>query len=304
MAVSLWCPLSGEDTWRADRPLLDFTLANPVAWNAAIPSPNDAVASSPVALGNDGSASSIGAGAPADDGSDGADSWRFEFAPQLWAASVTGSGRVSGLRFAGTASFRDIWEKLDLGLMGRFEARKGKWSFFVDGMFLELSDDVSTTLPGVSGELRSQQWLFQWGAYYEFASVSLEDTIEDSSLAFEAMVGNRLYRVENRLDISPGPSFDGSQTWIDPIIGLRIPWRLPRNFSLVTSGDVGGFGLGSHFSWQIQSMVRYDLETRVPVFLTAGYRLLGYNYSEGNGNRKFELDLLLYGPLVAIGVAF
>ncbi len=188
--------------------------------------------------------------------------------------------------------------------MGYLEASKGKWSFIVDGVFMEISDDVSVSVPGISAEARTQLWLFHWGALYKFAEISLEDTIEDSSIAFEALFGNRLYRLDAKLRLSPGPNPNESTTWIDPIIGMRIPWRLPHNFSLVTKGDIGGFGLGSHFSWQIQSLVRYDFDTKWPTYLAAGYRALGFNYSEGNGSSKLQFDLRFYGPIIGFGVAF
>jgi hypothetical protein len=141
-------------------------------------------------------------------------------------------------------------------------------------------------------------------ALYEFANISLADTMERSSLAFEGMVGDRLYRVEGKLRLSPGPSAEDSDTWIDPVIGLRIVWRLPKNFSLVTRGDIGGFGLGSHFSWQVESLLGYDFETKVPIFLAAGYRALGFNFSEGNGSSKFQLDVRFYGPILGFGLVF
>jgi hypothetical protein len=272
-----------------------------LSWQAPR-TPLESMASASAATDGQGTGSPTQDGAALDEGDP--DEWDFLFAPYLWTASLTGSGEVQGNRISGTASFSDILDNLDLALQGYFEAGKGRWSFFVDGMFLELSDGVSTPLPGLSAEVRAQLWLFQWGAYYEVAKFALGGIFKDSSLAVEAMFGNRIYRLEARLRLSPGPNSEDDETWLDPIIGMRIPWKLPANFSLVTKGDIGGFGLGSHFSWQVQSMLKYEFQTRVPFFLAAGYRILGFNFSDGSGADKFKIDARLYGPIIGAGVAF
>ena len=44
-------------------------------------------------------------------------------------------------------SFFDIWDALDIGLMGTLEARKKRWGFLLDALYLKISGDASTPEP-------------------------------------------------------------------------------------------------------------------------------------------------------------
>jgi len=67
--------------------------------------------------------------------------------------------------------------------------------------------------------------------------------------------------------------------------------------------DIVGFGLGlsSDFSWNIVSLIAYELPwyTITP---SIGYQALNDDYSNGSGNNRFEYNAWMTGPV--IGVAF
>jgi hypothetical protein len=62
---------------------------------------------------------------------------------------------------------------------------------------------------------------------------------------------------------------------------------------------VGGFGIGSDFSYQAQGFVGYRF-TRL-FQLTAGYRVLGMNYDKGSGENRFRYKMNIFGPTIKFG---
>ena len=50
----------------------------------------------------------------------------------------------------------------------------------------------------------------------------------------------------------------GDKDWVDPYVGVRIQHPLNERWTLVGYGDVGGFGAGSDFTWQVALGAAYD----------------------------------------------
>jgi len=69
--------------------------------------------------------------------------------------------------------------------------------------------------------------------------------------------------------------------------------------------DIVGFGLGlsSDFSWNIVSVIAYELPwyTITPFI---GYRSLMVGYSKGSGNNRFENNTWMNGPVLGIAFRF
>ena len=76
--------------------------------------------------------------------------------------------------------------------------------------------------------------------------------------------------------------------------------KLSDKFSLSLRGDVGGFDVGSQFTYDAIGFVGYDISRVTSIWL--GYRVLGVNYESGSGFSKFKYDVTMYGP--GLGVAF
>ena len=89
-------------------------------------------------------------------------------------------------------------------------------------------------------------------------------------------------------------SFDDSQWWIDPLIGLRFHADLSDRWSVTAHGDVGGFGIGSaaEFTWEAALMASYRVSRSWT--LGFGYRAMGIDY-EGSA---VQLDAVIHGPQI------
>ena len=89
-------------------------------------------------------------------------------------------------------------------------------------------------------------------------------------------------------------SFDDSQWWIDPLIGLLFHADLSDRWSVTAHGDVGGFGIGSaaEFTWEAALMAGYRVSRSWT--LGVGYRGMGIDY-EGSA---VQLDAVIHGPQI------
>ena len=89
---------------------------------------------------------------------------------------------------------------------------------------------------------------------------------------------------------------------VDPLIVTRLKTWLDNKWLLALRVDVGGFGIGSQFSWQLQPDIAYRASKLLQIGL--GYRYLFMNYNNGSGSDRFYYDMEEYGPQIRIGFNF
>lgn len=116
------------------------------------------------------------------------------------------------------------------------------------------------------------------------------------------MAGIRYIGVEVGVDFGRLPiSLSEEKDLVDPIIGVRYKWKIADKWDLKLYGDIGGFGIGSDFTWQTLGVI--DFWPWKHVGFLAGYRALSYHFEDDDKNiEPFELDLLVHGPI--LGVSF
>jgi hypothetical protein len=68
--------------------------------------------------------------------------WQISLAPYVWGISMTGDATIDDLTVDIDTPFSDIVEKLNFGLMGRAEVRRGRWFGVFDGMGAWLEDGI------------------------------------------------------------------------------------------------------------------------------------------------------------------
>ena len=98
----------------------------------------------------------------------------------------------------------------------------------------------------------------------------------------------------------------GSVDWVDPFIGARLRQQIAPGQNLTLRGDVGGFDVGSDFTWQV--IATYDFQLcateRYTIDGYLGYRALSVDYSEGSGTNRYEFDAVQQGPVMGATVRF
>ena len=250
-----------------------------------------------------------GTGGYAQDASPGESKWEFELIPYLWMSNVSGDVTVEGSSSHAKLNFGDIFSDLQFGGQVHMEARKDRWGLFLDATYLNLSTEESTTDPNVGpiyADFGMKEWLVEFGGLYQLGRWPLGKA-EWPALALDVLGGGRYWSLSGDLDLyapQAGISLDKSDTkdWIDPFVGLRLRLNLTKNLLLMLRGDVGGFSVGSQFSWNASAVLGYSISRVVSVGL--GYRALYVDYESGSGSDKFEYKVTMYGPVVGVGFYF
>ncbi len=228
--------------------------------------------------------------------------WQFELTPYIWAAGMKGDVQSGPLPKTSTdVSFSDVLDVLDFGMMGAFEARKDRWGLLFDAIYMDLSMGATASGPGgaltVNANLEMKQTLLAAAAAYR--------TVEGRS-PVDVIGGLRYVKLEASADIdgslfgTPGitVSRSGDKDWVDPYIGARIQHPITDRWTLVGYGDIGGFGVGSDFTWQAIAGVNYDFAKSVSGKL--GYRYLSVDYDKDG----FLYDMDSYGAYLGVGIRF
>jgi hypothetical protein len=112
----------------------------------------------------------------------------------------------------------------------------------------------------------------------------------------DALGGLRYHRIaSNQEIISTGGTSKQQQSWawIDPFIGVRYFHDLSPKWQLGGRLDIGGFGVGSHFTWNLLTALEYRFSRKRSLML--GWRILDQNYDEEN----FAWDVRMSGPFLA-----
>jgi hypothetical protein len=223
------------------------------------------------------------------------DTWKVTIEPYILGASMGGTTAVRGEEVTVDMSASDIFSNLQFGAMGIVVARKGDWGFGGDAIWMALGANGTTPGPvGVTGSADMSQGAF---AFY-----GLRRLAPYADLFF----GGRINYLSANLRIN-GPlnvrSVDGSKTWFDPIVGLQLktPDTGGRWHAQVYT-EIGGFGAGSTFTWQVFPTFGVNLAKWVS--LDFGYRWLDIDYSSGEDETLFKWDVLTQGPVLGFGFRF
>jgi len=127
--------------------------------------------------------------------------------------------------------------------------------------------------------------------------------VEDGKL-IEPYAGVRYVNMKTDITIKGGgpvglnKSADVDVDWWDPVIGVRGRAPLTEKLSAIGFADIGGFGAGSEFTWQIFGGLDYAFSPNFSV--NAGFRYLSIDY-EGS---KADIDMELYGPVLGATLWF
>ena len=256
--------------------------------------------------------------------------WTFAFTTYGWLPWISGDLTVKGRSFDVDVSARQVVDALDWsGIPAWFsyaEARNGRVALFNDIVYSKLAGagDFARTGPAgiatLSGSVKAdyEQAIVEVGGAYEIWSGVNPGM---GTAAFDVLAGGRYWYQDTTvsadaelvvdlplLPVRRGRAFakSGSVDWVDPFIGARLRQQLAPGHNLTLRGDVGGFDVGSDFTWQV--LATYDFQLCVTDRYTLdgylGYRALSVDYSQGSGNSRYEFDALMQGPVMGATLRF
>jgi len=185
---------------------------------------------------------------------------------------------------------------------------------------------VSTEVPinlEVEAEYEMAQYIVElFGGYQiwgdRFAPRSACPTLSER-FAVDLLAGFRYVEIDSKVNIetdllvgpvqtrfgSFGPvekdysnTVESETSWFDPVVGMQVDFAMTEKLGLGVRGDIGGFGVGSEFSWGLVTAAKYDFTDLVSGY--AGYRILDIDYEETD----FVFDAQMGGPIFGMMFRF
>lgn len=209
------------------------------------------------------------------------DRWRVTLKPYVWASALHADVGIGSLPPTEVdLDFADIVEDLDFAFMLGAELRKGEsdWALVFDSLYLRLEKENANL------DATVEQYMIETDFAYR----------ESDDKAIELIVGARYWNTDIDLDLGGGGSGSRSRDWIDPVLGARGIVELSDKWSLRLRGDIGGFGVGSDFTYQIAGVASFAVSPSFGVGL--GYRHLAVDYDDSG----FQYDAEFSGLIVGI----
>lgn len=225
--------------------------------------------------------------------------WKFLAEPYLMFPNMNGTIGLSTLPDASLdLSPGDILNHLQMGAMVYLEAHNDKWAVSSDLLYMKLGEDLTPNKIVNKGDATMKETVWEAAGMYRVIPW------------LEVGAGLRLYSINTVLNINykTGALFDTARTesltktWVDPVIITRITAPLKGKCLLQLRADVGGFGIGSKFAWQIQADAGYKFSKLFQA--TVGYRYIDVDYESGSGSDRFLYNIATFGPTVRFAFNF
>lgn len=226
--------------------------------------------------------------------------WKFLVEPYMLFPNMSGSVGLGDLSDVNLdASSNDILGQLKMGFMLNTEASTGKWTIGSDLLYMSLAQGVK---PGVliqNGELSVKQlgWevsgLYAVQPWLDLGIGGMLNSINSGGEIYLNTVGGWG---------SATKKTSMTKTWFDPMVIARIHSKLEEKFIYQLRGEIGGFGIGSDFAWQMQAYAGYRFSKLFQI--TGGYRIISLDYETGSGANRFMYNVDTSGPVVRFGFNF
>jgi len=222
-----------------------------------------------------------------------ASGWDVRTALYGWATAMDGEATVRGFTAPVDVKFSDILDNIDFAFMGVVEVGRGDWSFVADLFYAELG--ANNTVGSDRFDAGMEQFIGNF--------VAVRNLVDDGTTKFDVYGGARVNYLSTDLfiDRPPGPAdthVSASESWVDPIIGVRAQRNLSEKVFLRGVADLGGFGIESDLTWQAYVALGYRLCDKSA--LSIGYRGLGTDYTDGG----FNYDVVSHGLLLGFEYSF
>lgn len=218
----------------------------------------------------------------------------YGWLPGLEADVTSGSGGISA---STSVSASNILEALNFAFMAAGEVHYGRFGLLQDIVYADLG-----TSGNLSGPLASK------------VNVDINMLISTTAFSYRAyaregwliepFAGARYVSLDQDVKITGGGPIGIERAasvdldWWDPVVGVR--GRAPITDKLSAGGfvDIGGFGAGSEFTWEIYAGLDYAFTDHISA--VAGFRYLSINYEAD----RVDLKLDTYGPVLGATLRF
>ena len=207
----------------------------------------------------------------------------------------TGIGKLPDVSVDANAG--DIFSHLQMAAMVYGEAYTDDWALGMDIIYMNLKQDAEPRGEVLDGSLHAKQFAAEFNGFRKLLPwLDLGVGWRVNTLTASARVNTDSPEDLTVLNLT------SKKTWVDPIIIARIQNPEGEKLLYQFRGDIGGFGVGSQFAWQIQAYVGYRFSKLFQ--LSGGYRIISMDYNKGSDSNRFLYDVNTSGPVVRLGFNF
>lgn len=224
------------------------------------------------------------------------DTWQNTVGLYMIAPWIKGDAGVGPIQGDVDVTPSDIFDNLDGAFLFFYRGERDRIVVTADANYMKLGSKASGFGPAGEGRVAvdSSQLILEGTLGYKLNEV------------FTVYGGARYWDLDLDLKLQ-GPLIgtekrSGSENWVDPIVGLHYMSPIADPLYLVAKADVGGFGVGSDFSWGATLMFVYELNRNASLLL--GYRHVDVDYEDGKDDRRFLWDVWEGGPTAGFAWTF
>lgn len=203
----------------------------------------------------------------------------------------------SGFSTDVTVGADDVLDALKMAFMAAGSVHYGRFGILHDTVYSKLESGGTLSGPFASSVDVETEMLL--------ASIALSYQVyRENGKLIEPFAGVRYVNVQSDVNITGGgpigveASARADADWWDPIIGVRGSIPLTEKLSVGGFVDIGGFSVGSEFTWDVYGGFNYALSDRFST--VAGFRYMSIDYDSGSADIKLET----YGPVLGLVIQF
>jgi hypothetical protein len=226
--------------------------------------------------------------------------WEWTVAPYVLFPTMKGTTELGNMAGYGPvnvdASAGDIFSHLQGGAMMYVQARKGDWAFALDGIYMNLKQDITPPPLFPDGGTIAGSVSMKQGALEGFAFRRIQPQIEIAL----GVLGNS---ISGNVDATVYPGNIGPPPPPYPLKGKKsATWAVPgERWHVVVFGDAGTLG-SDNWTWQLLPSAGYKFSKLFELSLQ--YRVMSITYRTGSGADTFDYDMDIFGPEVAFAFHF
>jgi len=225
------------------------------------------------------------------------DAWRFSITPYVMVPTLSGNIQLGGGNGGGdgsidlpTGNADSDWQ---FSVPLAFDLGKGRWGVGLEFFYLGYSGEAEL---GKSSKI-DQQLDYDVTLTHTKAFVYYR-ALEDEKHVLDLYAGaNVIYlKFETELSGLFNGSADSSNTWVDPVIGVRYHYTMSDHWSIFARGELGA----GDSSLTYDAMLGIDYALNDHWSFGGGYRSIGLDFSSSEADYEIQLN----GPLLGATYTF
>jgi hypothetical protein len=218
--------------------------------------------------------------------------WTVRFDATVVATDMTGSLTFSEIDTPADLDLAELLTRKE-GFTVGLELWRGAWGVLAGIQLLELEKQSTTAINNVFTR-------------------KVEETIGKIAIGWQpapaavVFAGVRTWDTSLMFELGPPTtaSLDGSDRWVDPIVGGSLYHDFGQGWFAALNADIGGFGMSSDLTWNAKGSAGYQVSNTLSLLLA--YRALGVDYTTASSavGGTVTYDTIRHGPQIGLALTF